>query len=77
MKNHFFISALILNTLVLLATGCQKEQGFDYAELVDGETFNKFIPATARSVVFEYNEFTTGDRILLPLQPRPSPFMAI
>ena len=73
MKNHFFISALILNTLVLLATGCQKEQGFDYAELVDGETFNKFIPATARSVVFEYNEFTTGKRITLSTPTSPVP----
>lgn len=73
MKNHFFISALILNTLVLLTTGCQKEQGFDYAELVDGETFNKFIPATARSVVFEYNEFTTGKRITLSTPTSPVP----
>ena len=73
MKNHHLISILILTTLVLLTTGCQKEQGFDYAELVDGETFNKFIPATARSVVFEYNEFTTGDRILLSTPTSPVP----
>ena len=73
MKNHFFISTLILTTLALLATGCQKEHGFDYAELVDGETFNKFIPATARSVVFEYNEFTTGKRITLSTPTSPVP----
>ena len=73
MKNHHLISILILTTSVLLTTGCQKEQGFDYAELVDGETFNKFIPATARSVVFEYNEFTTGDKILLSTPTSPVP----
>ena len=65
MKKHSFISTLILTTLALLATGCQKEQEFDYAELVDGETFNKFIPSYATSVVFEYNQFVTGDRIPL------------
>ena len=73
MKNHFFISTLILTTLALLATGCQKEHGFDYAELVDGETFNKFIPATTTSVVFEYNKFATGDRILLSTPTSPTP----
>lgn len=39
MKNHYLISPLILTTLVLLATGCQKEK-LDYPELVDGATFN-------------------------------------
>ena len=73
MKNHFFISTLILTTLALLATGCQKEHGFDYAELVDGETFNKFIPATTTSVVFEYNKFATRDRILLSTPTSPTP----
>ena len=73
MKNHFFISTLILTTLALLATGCQKEHGFDYAELVDGETFNKFIPATTTSVVFEYNKFATGDWILLSTPTSPTP----
>ena len=73
MKNHNLIIILILTTLALLTTGCQKEQGFDYAELVDGETFNKFIPATARSVVFEYNEFTTGKRITLSTPTSPVP----
>ena len=73
MKNHFFISTLILTTLALLATGCQKEHGFDYAELVDGESFNKFIPATTTSVVFEYNKFATGDRILLSTPTSPTP----
>ena len=73
MKNHFFISTLILTTLALLATGCQKEHGFDYAELVDGETFNKFIPATTTSVVFEYNKFATGNGILLSTPTSPTP----
>ena len=73
MKNHFFISTLILTTLALLATGCQKEHGFDYAELVDGETFNKFIPATTTSVVFEYNKFASGDWILLSTPTSPTP----
>ena len=73
MKNHHLISTLILTTLALLATGCQKEHGFDYAELVDGETFNKFIPATTTSVVFEYNKFATGDRILLSTPTSPTP----
>ena len=73
MKNHHFISTLILTTLVLLATSCQKEQGFDYAELVDGETFNKFIPATTTSVVFEYNKFASGDWILLSTPTSPTP----
>ena len=73
MKNHFFISILILTTLALLATGCQKEHGFDYAELVDGETFNKFIPATTTSVVFEYNKFASGDWILLSTPTSPTP----
>lgn len=73
MKNRFYINALILATMTMLAIGCQKEQGFDYAELVDGETFNKFIPATAKSVVFEYNEFATGDRILLSTPTSPVP----
>ena len=73
MKNHFFISTLILTTLALLATGCQKEHGFDYAELVDGETFNKLIPATTTSVVFEYNKFATGDWILLSTPTSPVP----
>ena len=31
MKNHYLISPLILTTLVLLATGCQKEK-LDYPE---------------------------------------------
>ena len=66
MKNHFFISTLILTTLALLATGCQKEHGFDYAELVDGETFTT-------SVVFEYNKFATGDWILLSTPTSPTP----
>ena len=73
MKNNLFISTLILTTLALLATGCQKEHGFDYAELVDGETFNKFIPATTTSVVFEYNKFATRDRILLSTPTSPTP----
>ena len=73
MKNNFFISTLILTTLALLATGCQKEHGFDYAELVDGETFNKLIPATTTSVVFEYNKFATGDWILLSTPTSPVP----
>ena len=73
MKNHFFISTLILTTLALLATGCQKEHGFDYAELVDGETFNKFIPAITTSVVFEYNKFASGDWILLSTPTSPTP----
>ena len=73
MKNNFFISTLILTTLALLATGCQKEHGFDYAELVDGETFNKFIPTTTTSVVFEYNKFATGDWILLSTPTSPTP----
>ena len=73
MKNHHLISTLILTTLALLATGCQKEHGFDYAELVDGETFNKFIPATTTSVVFEYNKFASGDWILLSTPTSPTP----
>ena len=73
MKNRFYINALILATMTMLAIGCQKEHGFDYAELVDGETFNKFIPATAKSVVFEYNQFATGDRILLSTPTSPVP----
>ena len=73
MKNNFLISTLILTTLALLATGCQKEHGFDYAELVDGETFNKFIPATTTSVVFEYNKFASGDWILLSTPTSPTP----
>ena len=46
MKTRLFVTSLIL---AMLAIGCQKEHGFDYAELVDGETFNKFIPATTTS----------------------------
>ena len=63
MKNHYLISPLILTTLVLLATGCQKEK-LDYPELVDGATFNQFIPELATSVVFEYNNDYKGTHIL-------------
>ena len=73
MKNRLSSKALFLVTMTILATGCQKEHGFDYAELVDGETFNKFIPATTTSVVFEYNKFATGDRILLSTPTSPTP----
>ena len=70
MKTRLFVTSLIL---AMLAIGCQKEHGFDYAELVDGETFNKFIPATTTSVVFEYNQFATGDRIQLSTPTSPVP----
>ena len=73
MKNRLSSKALFLVTMTILATGCQKEHGFDYAELVDGETFNKFIPATTTSVVFEYNKFATGDWILLSTPTSPTP----
>ena len=73
MKNRLSSKALILVTIAMLAIGCQKEHGFDYAELVDGVTFNKFIPATATSLVFEYNQFVTGDRILLSTPASPVP----
>ena len=63
MKNHYLISPLILTTLVLLATGCQKEK-LDYPELVDGATFNQYIPELATSVVFEYNNDYKGTHIL-------------
>ena len=63
MKNHHLISILILTTLVLLATGCQKEK-LDYPELVDGATFNQYIPELATSVVFEYNNDYKGTHIL-------------
>ena len=63
MKNHYLISSLILTTLVLLATGCQKEK-LDYPELVDGATFNQYIPELATSVVFEYNNDYKGTHIL-------------
>ena len=41
--------------------------------MVDGETFYQFIPATAKSVVFEYNQFATGDRIPLSTPTSPVP----
>ena len=63
MKNHYLISPLILTKLVLLPTGCQKEK-LDYPELVDGATFNQFIPELATSVVFEYNDSYKGNCIL-------------
>ena len=62
MKNRLSSKALFLVTMTILATGCQKEQGLDYpelinygtihAELIDGPTFNKSIPANATSIVF-------------------------
>ena len=72
MKNRLSSKALFLVTMTILATGCQKEQGLDYpelinygtihAELIDGPTFNKSIPANATSIVFccyyQYNDET-------------------
>ena len=67
--------------MAILATGCQKEQGLDYpelinygtihAELIDGPTFNKSIPANATSIVFCcYYQYT--DETLQVLLSSPS-----
>ena len=52
MKNRITINTLILAAITLLAVSCKKDYETLHAELVDGETFNRIIPADATSVVF-------------------------
>ena len=62
MKRLNYFNPLIFSLIIMLATGCQKE--YDYAILVDGETFNRLIPAAATAVVFECNSSQKGECIL-------------
>ena len=71
MKNGLLVNALILVVMAMLAVGCQKDYETLHAELVDGETFCKNIPAKAKSVVFECN--SSYDKRGINLSSRSSP----
>ena len=59
-KNDIAITPNTYNTVTLNVTSTQSLA----AELVDGQTFNKAIPFTATSVVFEYNSSVSSGTLL-------------
>ena len=75
MKNRIILNSLILVTITILAAGCQKDYETLHAELFDGETFYKTIPANATSVVFECNSSYNRKGINLSSSSSPVPVL--
>ena len=77
MKNRITINTLILAAITLLAISCKKDYETLHAELVDGETFNRIIPADATSVVFECNNSSVRSGVGLSSPSSPVPVFGI
>ena len=77
MKNRITINTLILAAITLLAISCKKDYETLHAELVDGETFNRIIPADATSVVFECNNSSVRSGVSLSSPSSPVPVFGI
>ena len=75
MKNRIILNTLILVIMAMLAMGCQKDYETLHAELFDGETFYKTIPANATSVVFECNSSYNRKGINLSSSSSPVPVL--